>query len=300
MVEEQKTEDEFAAVVNHVSTVSIIVNFLLSFGKFLAGLFSGSGAMISDAVHSLSDVMSTVIVIVGVRFSTRESDKEHPYGHERLECVAAVILADILALTGVGIARSAIGKMIHGHISSMGKMGFLALIAAIVSILTKEMMYRYTVKNAKKIDSTALMADAWHHRSDALSSVGALIGIGGSLLGYPFMDPLSSIVICVFILKAAYEIFVDAADKMVDHSCDEAFEEELRRFALSQEGVCQIDLLRTRVFGSKIYVDIEIGADGSQTLKEAHDIAESLHDAVENRYPKVKHIMVHVNPVEDQ
>ena len=179
-------------------------------------------------------------------------------------------------------------------------MGFLALIAAIVSILTKEMMYRYTVKNAKKIDSTALMADAWHHRSDALSSVGALIGIGGSLLGYPFMDPLSSIVICVFILKAAYEIFVDAADKMVDHSCDEAFEEELRRFALSQEGVCQIDLLRTRVFGSKIYVDIEIGADGSQTLKEAHDIAESLHDAVENRYPKVKHIMVHVNPVEDQ
>ena len=173
------------------------------------------------------------------------------------------------------------------------------MIAAFLSIVVKEAMFWYTRINAKKIDSGALMADAWHHRSDALSSVGALIGIAAARMGYPVMDAAASLVICIFIVKAAYDIFKDAVDKMVDKACDEATENELRDCTLSQRGVMGIDLLRTRVFGNKIYVDLEIRADGSRTLNETHEIAEQIHDRIEERFPKVKHIMVHVNPAEE-
>lgn len=293
-------EENFESVVKRVSMVSIVGNLLLSLCKLLAGILSGSGAMISDAIHSSSDVFSTVIVLIGVKVATKESDKEHPYGHERFECVAAILLADVLAVTGVLIAKEAVYDIYRGTCKEIGRGGFLALTAALVSVLTKELMYQYTRKNALRIDSTALLADAWHHRSDALSSVGALVGIGGAMLGYPMLDAAASIVICVFIVKAAYEIFADATGKLVDHSCDVDFEQELHDFALSQEGVLEIDLLQTRIFGNKIYVDMEIGANGNQTLWESHAIAERLHDAVEKRYPKVKHIMVHVNPVEEK
>jgi cation diffusion facilitator family transporter len=141
------------------------------------------------------------------------------------------------------------------------------------------------------------MADAWHHRSDSLSSVGAIIGIVGARMGYPIMDSLASLVICVFIIKASYEIFKDAVDKMVDKACDDATEEELKKCALSHHGVAGIDLLRTRMFGNKIYVDLEIRIDGSRSLWETHEVAQKVHDSIERNFPKVKHIMVHVNPV---
>ena len=157
-------------------------------------------------------------------------------------------------------------------------------------------MYWYTRYYAKKIDSSALMADAWHHRSDAFSSIGALIGIGGAMLNYPVMDSIASLVIFFFIAKAAFDIFKDAIDKMVDHSCDEETENKLRECVLQNENVMGIDLLQTRIFGNKIYVDVEIKADGTITLSEAHNIAESVHDDIEQNFPKVKHIMVHVNP----
>ena len=159
-------------------------------------------------------------------------------------------------------------------------------------------MFQYTRHFARKIDSGALMADAWHHRSDALSSVGALVGIAGARLGFPLADPLASLVICIFIEKAAVEIFKDAIDKMVDKSCDEETEQTLRKFILQQDGVQGIDLLQTRLFGSKIYVDAEISVDGQKSLQEAHTIAETVHRSIEQTFPKVKHIMVHVNPVE--
>ena len=174
----------------------------------------------------------------------------------------------------------------------------LALAAAIISIVVKEGMYQYTKVYARKLDSGALMADAWHHRSDALSSVGALIGIAGARMGFPFLDPAASVVICFFIEKAAYEIFMDAIDKMVDKACGDEVETELRERALAQEGVLGVDLLQTRVFGNKIYVDIEIRVDGSKTLRESHGVAEHVHDAIEQNCPKVKHIMVHVNPAD--
>ena len=291
-------ETEFQRTANKVSFTTIVGNVLLSLLKFIAGIIAHSSAMISDAVHSASDVFSTIVVIIGIKLASKEPDKEHPYGHERMECVAAIVLSVVLFITGLGIGAGALKNIVNGNYSSLQVPGILALIAAIVSILVKEGMYWYTRYYARKIDSSALMADAWHHRSDAFSSIGALIGIGGARLGYPVMDSIASLVIFVFIIKAAYDIFKDAIDKMVDHSCDEETERQIYECVMKNENVMGIDLLQTRIFGNKIYVDIEIQADASYTLKEAHDIAEEVHEDIEHNFPKVKHIMVHVNPAQ--
>ena len=289
----EKNQEQIAM---RVSYISILGNVLLSVFKLMAGIFAHSGAMISDAVHSASDVFSTFVVMIGIKISARASDKEHPYGHERMECVAAIVLATILCITGLGIGKNAIAKLQDGNDAGMVIPGILALVAAIVSIVVKEAMFWYTRGAAKKIDSGALMADAWHHRSDALSSVGALVGILFARNGYPVMDVVASLIICVFIVKASYDIFKDAVDKMVDKACDEETERELRKFVEAQPGVLGVDLLQTRVFGNKIYVDLEICADENSTLKESHQVAEQVHDKLEIQFPKVKHIMIHVNP----
>lgn len=293
----QTNTDDFERIATHVSLISIIGNTLLSLFKAFAGLIAHSGAMISDAVHSASDVISSIIVIIGVKLSAKESDKEHPYGHERFECVAAIILAVILFMTGLMIGMEALKDMIQGKYQTLSIPGSIALIAAIVSIISKEAMYWYTRFYAIQYESSALMADAWHHRSDALSSIGALIGIIGARMGYPILDEVASFVICLFILKAAYDIFKDAINKMIDHACDENTQKALRQCASKQEGVLCIEVLQTRQFGNKIYVDIEIGADENLTLNESHSIAERVHNAIETKFPKVKHIMVHVNPM---
>ena len=288
--------DEFQKIANKVSFITIMENALLSIIKLLTGLIAHSNAMISDAIHSASDVFSTIVVIIGVRLAAKESDKEHPYGHERLECVAAIILAMVLFMTGLGIGAEALKNILSGNYANLHTPGILALIVAIISIVSKEAMYWYTRHYAKKIDSSALMADAWHHRSDAFSSIGALIGIGGARMGYPIMDSIASLVIFLFIAKAAFDIFKDSIDKMIDHSCDEETEKQIYDCVMEHEDVLGIDLLQTRIFGNKIYVDVEIQADGSYTLQEAHNIAESVHENIEHNFSKVKHIMVHVNP----
>ena len=291
------TENDFCKVANRVSFITIIGNVILSVVKFLVGIIAHSNAMISDAVHSASDVFSTIVVIIGIKLASKEADKEHPYGHERLECVAAIVLAMVLIITGLGIGAEALKNIVQGNYSDLQVPGILALIAAIVSIVSKEAMYWYTRYYAKKIDSSALMADAWHHRSDAFSSIGALVGIGGARVGFPVMDSIASLVIFVFIVKAAYDIFKDAMDKMLDHSCDEETEKQIYDCVMKNEHVRGIDLLQTRIFGNKIYVDVEIQLYASYTLEEAHNIAETVHNAIEDNFPKVKHIMVHVNPV---
>lgn len=289
-------ENNFERTAMKVSVISIAVNIVLSVLKLLAGVLAHSGAMISDAIHSASDVFSTFVVMVGVKLSGKTPDKEHPYGHERMECIAAIILATILCLTGIGLGYSAACEIISGEYSDLAIPGALALVAAVVSIVTKEWMYHYTKINAKKIDSGALMADAWHHRSDALSSVGALIGIAAAKLGFPLGDPIASIVICVLIVKAAYDIFKDAVDKMVDKSCDDEFEGQLRECVLSKEAVRGISSLHTRVFGNKVYVDLEIRLDATLSLHDTHGIAEDVHNTIESSFPKVKHIMIHTEP----
>ena len=278
-----------------VSIISIIANVVLAAFKLVAGILAHSSAMLSDAIHSASDVFSTFVVMIGIKIASKEPDEEHPYGHERMECVAAIILATILCITGLGIGKNAL-EFITGNSSEVSVPGMLALIAAIVSIIVKEAMFWYTRHYAKMIDSGALMADAWHHRSDALSSIGAFIGIIFARMGYVMMDSIACLVICVFIVKAAYDIFKDAIDKMVDKSCSLEVEAEIRTIVMSVDGVKGIDSLSTRLFGNKMYVDLEIRADGEKTLNETHEIAEAVHDSIEAQFEKVKHIMVHVNP----
>ena len=283
-------------VVSRVSAISIIVNLVLSVCKLAAGILAHSGAMVSDAVHSASDVFSTVIVIIGFRLSAKAADKDHPYGHERLECVAGIILAVILFITGLGIAKSSFDLVASGEYVSAQMPGIAALIAAVVSIAAKEWLYWLTIFYAKKIDSPALKADAWHHRSDALSSIGAMIGIIGARMGFAICEPVASLVICVFIIKASVEIFGDAIGKMTDKACDESTENSIREIILAQEGVQSLAELKTRMFGAKMYVDAVITVDGELPLTEAHAIAESVHDSVEHALPGVKHCMVHVDP----
>ena len=286
-------------IANKVSFIAILGNALLTVFKLMAGIIANSSSMLSDAIHSASDIFSTVVVIIGIKMASKKADKEHPYGHERLECVAAILLAVVLFITGFGIGAGALKTILSKNYTEIAVPGILALVAAIISIVIKEGMYWYTRYYAKKIDSGALMADAWHHRSDAFSSVGALIGIAGARLGFPIMDSIASLVIFAFIIKAAIDIFKAAMDKMVDHSCDEETENQIYACVLKNKEVRGVDLLHTRIFGNKIYVDIEIQVDASYTLKIAHEIAKEVHDDIEENFQKVKHIMVHVNPTKD-
>ncbi len=285
-------------IAMRVSFVSIAGNIVLSAGKLIAGVLGHSSAMISDAVHSASDVLSTIVVMVGINISSKKEDNSHQYGHERMECIAAFILAGLLFATGLGIGFSGIEKIMHG--GDLQAPGLLPLIAAVVSIIIKEAMYWYTVLAAKKINSASLKADAWHHRSDALSSVGSFVGILGARMGFPILDPIASVLICLMIIKVSYDIVRDAIDKLVDKSCDDETIRRMQTVIMEQEGVMGVDLLKTRLFGAKIYVDVEICADGNQTLIKAHEIAENVHQALEHGFPDVKHCMVHVNPKQDE
>ena len=280
----------------HVSVISIVVNMILSILKLAAGIISRSGAMISDAVHTISDVFTTFIVMAGIHMSNKPSDQKHPYGHERFECVASILLSAALFAVGAGVGYEAFRKIIQGMAGQLHSPGLPALIAAIISIAVKEWMYWYTRDAALKIRSGALMADAWHHRSDALSSIGSFIGIFGARIGFPVLDPIASAVICLLIIKAAGRIFKDSIDKMVDRACDEAICKKISETALNQDGVDDVDEIKTRLFGARIYVDIEISADDQLSLEQAHNIAENVHTAVERNFEAVKHCMVHVNP----
>lgn len=290
----EKTNEQIAM---RVSRNNIIFNLLLSVFGLTAGLLAHSVAMVSDSVNTAADIFSTIIVMIGIKLANKKPDKEHPYGHERFECVTAMILAAILFATGIGIGWNGIHKVVAGSAGGLEEPGLLALIAALVSVVVKESMVWHTRKNAKKIDSSVLLADAWHYRSDTLSSAGTAVGILGARLGLPILDPLACLIICLLILKSAIDIFRDAVGKMTDKACDGQTVDEMRVVILAQESVEGIDLLKTRLFGDKIYVDVEIRTDGSISLDEAHNTAQNVHDAIEKDFPKVKHCMVHVNPI---
>lgn len=289
----------FTRMAKKLSIVTVSGNVVLAAFKLFAGIFAHSGAMISDAVHSMSDVITTVVAYIGMKLSEKDADEDHPYGHERLECVAALILGGILMLTGIGIGYDAVVKITAGNYTDIAISGALALVAAVVSIAVKEAMYWYTRHYALIMDSSVFMADAWHHRTDAISSVGALIGIAFSMAGYAIMDTIASIIICLFILKASVDIIKDTINKMTDHACSPEDKRHIEEYIRSEEGVLGIDLLRTRLFGNRIYVEAEIIVWGDMSLRDAHAIAERVHDGLEKSFPKIKHIMIHVNPSEE-
>ena len=280
-------------VVNDVGMRTLIANVILSVVKIIAGFVAQSSAMIADGVHTVSDVISTVAVMIGVKFSEKEADKGHPYGHERIESVVTVLLSLMLSVTGFGIAFLVIKTIVYREFTTPGA---LALAAALASIVVKELMYRYTLKAAEKINSTALKADAWHHRSDAFSSIGTLVGIGGAILGLQILDPIAGIIVSVLIIRVGFEILMQGLNQLVDRAADGDTIKNIEKNIENVKGVLRVDDVKTRLHGSRLYVDVEISVDSNITVGEGHSIAETVHKNIEKTIPDVKHCMVHVNP----
>lgn len=285
-------------IIIRVSVISILVNALLVVLKLIAGVVASSSAMISDAVHSASDILTTVVVIIGAKISKKAPDKNHPYGHEKFEAIATTILSLTLIITAMGIAYQALTTLYYYffHDLIIPIPGRLALIAALVSIGLKEAMYWFTYIYGKRVKSTAMVADAWHHRSDAMSSVGSLIGVGAAMLGYVFFDPIAALLIAFIVFHVAIKILRQAVDHIVDKSPNEEIQQAIKAAILRQKGVIHVDELRIRMHVEKMFVDCEIAVDENLSLQDAHDISECVHDAIEDEFCDVKHCMIHVNP----
>ncbi len=281
-----------------MSVLTLAGNLALTVFKLLAGLFGGSGAMVADAVHSASDVGSTVLVLAGLRLAKRKPDENHPYGHEKVACVLTACLALSLFAVGLGIGWQGVQSLLFEP--DRPSPTALALVAAVVSIAVKEGMYHLTVHAAKKVPEAALSlrADAWHHRSDALSSVGSLAGIVGGMAGYPRADALAAVVLSVVVLFVAVGIARDSLRRLVDRAADPELTAELRKAAESVPGVLSVDVFRTRLFGERVDADVEIGVRADLPLRESHEIAEQVRAAV-CAFEPVKECTVHVNPKED-
>ena len=297
-----KIKDNATAIkiINKVAIVTIVVNLILAIGKFLAGIFGKSTAMISDAVHSSSDVLSTLIVLVGARIAVKNEDKDHNYGHDKFESIASIMLAMLLFATALGLGYTGIKDIILAskEDDNYVKPTLLALIAAIVSIVVKEGMYWYTIFYAKKLDSQALKADAWHHRSDAFSSIAGFVGILGAMLGVYVLEGIATVLIALLIVKVSYDIVKVVIRQLTDHATPEELVSKIYKTINEDGDVKNIDLLKTRISGSIIYVEAEIAVDSALNIIEAHAIAQRVHDKIEETFEEVKHIVIHVNPYE--
>ena len=297
-----KIKDNATAIkiINKVAIVTIVVNLILAIGKFLAGIFGKSTAMISDAVHSSSDVLSTLIVLVGARIAVKNEDKDHNYGHDKFESIASIMLAMLLFATALGLGYTGIKDIILAskEDDNYVKPTLLALIAAIVSIVVKEGMYWYTIFYAKKLDSQALKADAWHHRSDAFSSIAGFVGILGAMLGVYVLEGIATVLIALLIVKVSYDIVKVVIRQLTDHAAPEELVSKIYKTINEGGDGKNIDLLKTRISGSIIYVEAEIAVDSALNIIEAHAIAQRVHDKIEETFEEVKHIVIHVNPYE--
>ncbi len=283
-------------IINKVAIVTIVVNLILSIGKFVAGIVGNSTAMVSDAVHSASDVLSTFIVLIGARIAVKSEDRDHNYGHDKFENIASVILAMMLFATALALGYAGIQSIISATKGEFVKPSYIALVAAIVSIVVKEGMYWYTIYYAKKLDSQALKADAWHHRSDAFSSVASFVGILGAILGALVLEGIATLLIAVLIIKVSYDIVKVVIKQLTDHAAPEELVSKIYKTIDDDEDVKNIDVLKTRISGSIIYVDAEIAVDSSLNIVDAHAIAERVHDKIEQDFKEVRHIAIHVNP----
>lgn len=284
---------ERAKIANKVSYTTIVMNVVLAVIKLAAGILGRSSAMLADAVHTMSDVITTIAVIIGMYFSTKPDDADHNYGHERIESIVAKLLSLCLLGTAIGIGISGVKTIISGEFTTPGA---VALIAALTSIISKEWMYHYTIRAAKKINSSALKADAWHHRSDALSSIGTLVGIGGAMMGFQILDPIASVIVAILIVKVSIEIFISAFNQLVDHAAPSEVIASIQETITKVPGVMSIDDIKTRMHGSVMFVDAEISVDGDLSVSNGHVIAENVHQQIEKGISGVKHCMVHVNP----
>lgn len=288
--------------VYRVTLWGSVINVVLLILKFAAGILGHSAAMIADAIHSLTDFATDAVVLVCVKLGSKPVDKSHDYGHGKFETLATALIA--LALLAVGVmicysgAMKAYGTIVLGD--TLEQPGMVALVAAVVSIVLKEWAFRFTVSVGKKCDSQAVMANAWHHRSDALSSVGTMFGIGGAILLGPHwavLDPLAAIVVSVFIVKASLGLIKQAVDELTDASLPEATENEIMEIALQEDGVQEIHNLRTRRIGNNIAIEMHVRMLGSTSLFDAHQRATNIEHRLKSRYGKGTYVNVHLEPI---
>lgn len=277
-----------------VTLISIIWNVVLTFIKVLGGILGKSNAMIADGLHSASDIISSIGVLIGNKIAKTPNDKEHNYGHEKAETLVSFLLSMLLIGVALKISLNGINSLIH--LSDVQVPTFLPLIISVISIGVKEYQYKITIKVAKKINSPSLKADAWHHRSDALSSVAAFIGIGGSLLGFKALDPIATVVVGLFVAKVGLDIFKDAINELMDYSINENDESQIITIANDTDGVLNIGELRTRKHGSMAYVDLTICVNKDLTVLQGHEIANKLEISILEELQIVKGITVHVEP----
>ncbi len=278
---------------NKAIRISIILNIGLTIFKIVAGVLGQSSAMIADGFHTLSDIISSIVVFFGLKIASKKADKKHPYGHDKYELIFSKVLSSLLIITGLVIGYESFNKLIAKDFS---KPGSIAIFAAVLSIIVKEIMFRFTIKTAKEIKSLSLEADAWHHRSDVYSSIATFLGILGARYGYPILDPILALVVALLIIKVGLDIYMESVSGLVDEAADKEMIENIKDCVLSIEEIKEFEDLKTRKFGSKVYIDIDIKVDGQMTVEEGHEIAKKLHDKVEEKYSDVKHIMVHVEP----
>lgn len=276
-----------------ISLISLLSNTLLAVLKIFIGIFASSTALIADGFHSLSDMASTIIVLISIKFSTTPADKNHPYGHEKAEALGTNILAVILVLTAIFLGRDALLSLWQGDIKEPG---LVALAVAFISIIVKEILYRYTIKIGKRINSKALIADAHHHRSDAFSSIAALLGIAGARLGFSFLDPLAGVVVALLILKVAYDILKSTSYELMDGRPAREKVDEITKIAAKISGVIDVYDLKLRSYGPNYIVDLKIVVQDQLSVVEGHNIACQVESQIIEQQADVKDVMVHVDP----
>ncbi|HEK5083074.1 TPA: cation transporter [Clostridioides difficile] len=279
---------------NKITIQSILWNIVLTIIKVIAGVIGNSSAMIADGLHSASDIISSIGVLIGNYVSSRPGDREHNYGHEKAETLVSFVLSILLIFVSITIGIEAIKSLFN--LDALSVPSILPLVVSVISILIKEYQYRITIKVAKKINSPALKADAWHHRSDALSSVAAFIGIGGSILGFKPLDPIASVVVAIFVAKVGISILISYVNELMDVSVDEEEIKELKFIVADTEGVKNLGDIKTRKHGAMAYVDLTICVDENLTVKQGHDIATKLEKHIIKHMEFVKGITVHVEP----
>ncbi len=295
------TSNEREKEIYKVTIVGSFVNFLLLIFKFVSGIVGHSAAMIADAVHSLSDFVTDILVLVFVKISSKPADKDHRYGHGKFETLATAIIGAVLMAVGIGIfyqGATSIYAVYNGQVLSSP--GYIALIAAAVSIVSKEAVYWYTVIKGKKLNSQAVVANAWHHRSDAFSSIGTLLGIGGAILGgekWAVLDPIAAVVVSIFIVKVAISILNGSLQELLEHALPKTVQEEIKQLILSVDGVSEPHHLRTRRVGSNYAIEVHIRMDGNLSLNEAHHITSLVEKKLKEKYGEGTNLSVHAEPL---
>ena len=286
-----------------VTLVGSVANVLLTVFKFVAGIVGHSAAMTADAVHSLSDLLTDAVVLLFVHISGKPEDCGHDYGHGKYETLATTIIGFALAAVAVGLGYKAVESLLYWKEGGVLEApGMLARWAAVVSVVLKEAVYQYTVRRGRKLNSPAVEANAWHHRSDALSSLGTLAGIGGAILlgnRWTVLDPLAGLVVSVFILRVAWKLLKQGLDELLEASLPESVEQEILDIVTAYPDVCDPHHLRTRRIGSRYAIELHIRMDGNLPLETAHDRTCEIEQALKERFGATTHITLHVEPIKE-